>query len=247
MKTSLLILLCFVMLLSACAPGNRGFETAPPFAPLHTPISTATSTPTRMPTTDTSAAPEYYAPIDASQLPEELQEFLARYDSLEQMNAEIKGDYTFIATEVNRRPAGTRDSSPLTALTRGISDCYETAVISALFGEKLGYKPYLLIFEHPVFSKKQPHSIHVFQDAATGKWGYNDYLQELREPTYATLKELADDFIRSHPVNEQHYDFWYLVDLTKAAEAYGLDWRTTSKHLRMGEKIIVEHGVYIPE
>jgi hypothetical protein len=217
-----------------------------PFAPLGTPVSTATSTPTRLPTPVLTATPEYYAPINTNNLPEVLQEFLARYDSFEQMNAEIQGDYTFIATEVNRRPAGTRDSSPLTALTRGISDCYETAVISALFGEKLGYKPYLMILEHPVFSKKQPHSIHVFQDATTGKWGYNDYLLELREPEYATLKELADDFIRSHPVGDRHYDFWYLVDLTMVDDAYGLDWRTTTKHLRLREKIILARGVYIP-
>jgi len=86
----------------------------------------------------------------------------------------------------------------------------------------------------------------VFQDAVTGMWGYNDYLLELREPEYATLKDLADDFIRNHPVDGRHYDFWYLVDLTKVYEVYGLDWRTTTKHLRIREKIIVEHGVYIP-
>ena len=217
-----------------------------PFTPKGTPMSTATNTPTRVPPPAQTVTPEYYAPIDASQLPDVLQEFLARYDSFEQMNAEIKGDYTFIATEVNRRPAGTRDSSPLTALTKGISDCYETAAISALLGEKFGYKPYMLVLEHPVFSKKQPHSIHVFQDAVTGMWGYNDYLLELREPEYATLKDLADDFIRNHPVDGRHYDFWYLVDLTKVYEVYGLDWRTTTKHLRIREKIIVEHGVYIP-
>ena len=84
------------------------------------------------------------------------QEFLERYDSFEEMNAAIQKDYCFIAIELNGRPSGSLDSSPLSALSQGISDCYETAVISALLGEKLGYKPYLLVQEHPVFSPLQP-------------------------------------------------------------------------------------------
>lgn len=203
-------------------------------------------TPLRTPSPVYTATPETYPPIDPSTLPPILQQFLARYSSFEEMNANIQNDYTFIATEINKRPAGTLDSSPLSALTNGISDCYETAVISALLGEKLGYKPFLLILEHPVFSTRQPHSIHVFQDAATGKWGYNDYLMELHEPDFDTLKQLADFYIKNHPIEGGHYDFWYLVDLTRVYDAYGLDWRTTTRHLRIREKIIIEHGVYIP-
>ena len=134
----------------------------------------------------TTPTPEIYPPIDASTLPPILQEFLSRYDSFEDLNANVSKKYHFIATEVNRRPSGSVDSSPMVALSKGISDCFETAVISALLGEKLGYKPYLLVMD-TLFSSRLPHSIHVFQDAQSGKWGYNDYLLELQEPRFDSI------------------------------------------------------------
>ena len=101
-----ILILGFVLLLASC---SRGSETV--------------------------ITPSYYAPIDAGTLPPVLQEFLARYATFETMNDRIQKDYKFIAREVNNRPAGSRDSSPLVALSEGISDCYETAVFSALLGE----------------------------------------------------------------------------------------------------------------
>lgn len=193
---------------------------------------------------DTVITPSYYAPIEASTLPPVLQEFLARYDTFEVMNDSIQKDYKFIAREVNNRPAGTRDSSPLVALSEGISDCYETTVISALLGEILGYKPYMLILEHRVFSKKQPHSIHVFQDAQTGKWGYNDYLLEEVQPAFTSVRDLAEFYIATHPVDSGHYVRWYLVDLTLIEEEYQLDWRTTTRSIRIRDKIIIDEGRY---
>lgn len=195
---------------------------------------------------DTLIMPSSYEPIDAESLPPLLQEFLTRYDTFDAMNANIQKDYKFIAREVNNRPAGSRDSSPLVALTDGISDCYETAVISALFGEKLGYKPYMLILEHGVFSERQPHSIHIFQDAQTGKWGYNDYLLEVVQPAFTSVRDLAEFYIATHPVDSGHYVRWYLVDLTLIEEEYQLDWRTTTRSIRIKDKIIVEEGRYRP-
>jgi len=193
---------------------------------------------------DIVITPSYYAPIDAGTLPPVLQEFLARYESFDAMNANIQKDYKFIAREVNNRPTGSRDSSPLVALTRGISDCYETAVISALLGEKLGYKPYMLILEHGIFSKKQPHSIHVFQDALTGKWGYNDYLLDMVQPAFTSVRDLAEFYIATHPVDSGHYVRWYLADLTRIEEVYKLDWRTTTRSIRIRDKIIIDEGRY---
>ena len=69
---------------------------------------------------------------------------------------------------------------------------------------------------------------------------------ELHEADFVTIKELADFYILHHPVETERYDFWYLVDLTKNQEVYGLDWRTTTKNIRIREKIIVDNGVYIP-
>lgn len=195
---------------------------------------------------DTIITPSYYAPIDAGTLPPVLQEFLARYDTFDGMNNRVQKDYKFIAREVNNRPAGSRDSSPLVALSEGISDCYETAVISALLGEKLGYKPYMLILEHRVFSERQPHSIHVFQDAITGKWGYNDYLLEVVQPAFTSVRDLAEFYIATHPVDSGHYVRWYLVDLTRIEEVYKLDWRTTTRSIRIRDKIIVDEGRYRP-
>jgi hypothetical protein len=190
--------------------------------------------------------PSSYAPIEAGSLPPVLQEFLTRYDTFETMNDRIQKDYIFIAREVNNRPAGSRDSSPLVALSDGISDCYETAVISALFGEKLGYKPYMLILEHGVFSDRQPHSIHIFQDTLTGKWGYNDYLLEVVQPAFTSVRDLAEYYIATHPVDSGHYVRWYLADLTMIEEEYQLDWRTTTRSIRIKDKIIVEEGRYKP-
>jgi hypothetical protein len=238
--------LCVILLLASCNPGGDTFTFVPPVAPLHTPVSTETSTPTLAPSQVYTPTHAYYPTIAAGSLPIVLQDFLKRYESFEEMNSKIQSDYRFIAVEVNKRPSGTRDSSPLVALSEGITDCYETSVISALLGEKLGYYPYLLVLEHPVFSPLQPHSIHVFQDAVTGKWGYNDYLLELEQPTFDTVKELADFYIEKHPLESGHYDFWYLVDLTLIKDAYGLDWRTTTKNIRFRDKIIVDTGVYIP-
>ena len=195
---------------------------------------------------DTVITPESYPPIDAGGLPPVLQEFLARYDTFDALNDRIQEDYKFIAREVNNRPAGSRDSSPLVALSEGISDCYETAVISALFGEKLGYKPYMLILEHRLFSERQPHSIHVFQDVQTGKWGYNDYLLELLQPSFYSVSDLAEYYIASHPVDARYYRRWYLADLTLIEEEYQLDWRTTTRSIRIRDKIIVEEGRYRP-
>lgn len=81
----------------------------------------------------------------------------------------------------------------------------------------------MLILEHDVFSKKQPHSIHVFQDALTGKWGYNDYLLELLNPAFYSDKDLAEFYITTHPVDSGHYVRWYLVDLTQIEAVYKLD------------------------
>jgi len=237
--------LCLTLFLSSCQ-GGEPRAIIPPITPLHTLVSTKTSTPTFPITPAQTATPAFYPTIAAGSLPTVLQEFLERYDSFEEMNAAIQKDYRFIAIELNGRPAGSLDSSPLSALSQGISDCYETAVISALLGEKFGYKPYLLVLEHPVFSSLQPHSIHVFQDEVSGKWGYNDYLLELEQPVFDSIKELADFYIKNHPVEPGHYDFWYLVDLTKINESYGLDWRTTTKSIRFRDKIIVDTGVYIP-
>ena len=195
---------------------------------------------------DTVITPANYPPIDAGSLPPVLQGFLARYDTFDALNERIQQDYKFIAREVNNRPAGSRDSSPLVALSEGISDCYETAVISALLGEKFGYKPYMLILEHGVFSEQQPHSIHVFQDSLTGKWGYNDYLLELLQPAFYSIRDLAEYYIASHPVDSGHYVRWYLVDLTLIEEEYQLDWRTTSRSIRIRDKIIVDGGRYRP-
>ena len=244
-RSKLAIPLCLIFLLVSCIPGGSSGIT-PPLAPLHTATSRPIGTATLPPVHPTPTAPVFYPTVNAADLPVILQQFLARYNSFEEMNANIQKDYLFIATEVNRRPAGTLDSSPLVALTKGISDCYETAVISALLGEKLGYKPYLLILDPPVFSKRLPHSIHVFQDQLTQRWGYNDYALELHPAEFATLKELADDYILNHPMEGERYDFWYLVDLSKVQEVYGLDWRTTTKSIRIRDVLIVESGVYIP-
>ncbi len=184
---------------------------------------------------NTVITPAYYAPINVGTLPLVLQEFLVRYDTFDTMNANIQKDYKFIAREVTNRPAGSRDSSPLVAHSEGISDCYETTVISALFGEKLGYKPYMLILEHRIFSERQPHSIHVFQDAVTGKWGYNDYLLEVVQPAFASVRDLAEFYIATHPVDSGHYVRWYLADLTMIDEEYQLDWRTTTRSIRIRE------------
>jgi hypothetical protein len=246
MRLKTLISICFILLLASCARGTGALAIAPPIAPLYPPTVTQTSTVTITTTPTVTATPAFYPTVNAADLPPILQDFLGRYASFEEMNANIQSDYKFIATEVNRRPAGTLDSSPLVALSKGISDCYETAVISALLGEKLGYKPYLLILEPPVFSKRLPHSIHVFQDPVTQMWGYNDYLLELHEADFGTIKELADFYILYHPVETERYDFWYLVDLTKIKEVYRLDWHTTTKSIRIREKIIVDSGVYIP-
>jgi hypothetical protein len=246
MRLKTAISICFLFLLASCARGTATLAIEPPLIPLHPPTLTQTSTATLTATPPVTATPAYYPTVNAADLPPILQDFLTRYTSFEEMNSNIQKDYKFIATEVNRRPAGTLDSSPLVALTKGISDCYETAVISALLGEKLGYKPYLLMLEPPVFSKRLPHSIHVFQDPVTLLWGYNDYLLELHEADFGTIKELADFYILHHPVETERYDFWYLVDLTKIQEVYGLDWRTTTKNIRIREKIIVDSGVYIP-
>lgn len=240
------ISICFILFLTSCTPGSGSLTIAPPITPLHPPAVTQTSTATIAATPPVTTTPAFYATVNAADLPPILQDFLVRYTSFEEMNSNIQRDYKFIATEVNRRPAGTLDSSPLVALTKGISDCYETAVISALLGEKLGYKPYLLILEPPVFSKRLPHSIHVFQDPITRLWGYNDYLLELHEADFATIKALADFYILHHPVETERYDFWYLVDLTKIQEVYGLDWRTTTRNIRIRDALIIESGVYIP-
>jgi hypothetical protein len=242
----LAISLCLTLLLASCSQGSDSHAFSPPIAPLHIPASTKTSTPTFTPTPVYTSTPAFYPTIAAGSLPPVLQVFLKKYSSFEEMNAAIQKDYRFIAIELNGRPSGSLDSSPLSALSQGISDCYETAVISALLGEKLGYKPYLLVLEHPMFSSLQPHSIHVFQDAVSGKWGYNDYLLELQQPAFDSIKELADFYIKNHPVEPGHYDFWYLVDMTKINEAYGLDWRTTTRSIRFRDKIIVDTGVYIP-
>lgn len=239
------ILLCLTFLLVSCNPG-RSSGIIPPLTPLHTATSIPTGTATLPPVHLTPTAPVFYPTVNSADLPPVLQQFLAKFDSFEEMNANIQTDYVFIATEVNGRPAGTLDSSPLVALTEGISDCYETAVISALLGEKLGYKPYLLILDPPVFSKWLTHSVDVFQDPITQRWGYNDYVLELHPAEFATLKELADDYILNHPMEGERYDFWYLVDLTKVQEVYGLDWRTTIKNIRIRDALIVESGVYIP-
>ena len=195
---------------------------------------------------DTVFTTAFFVPIDAGTLPTVLQEFLARYDTFDAMNANIQTDYKFIAREVNNRPAGSRDSSPLVALSEGISDCYETTVISALLGEKLGYKPYILILEHGVFSKRLPHLIHVFQDAQTGKWGYNDYLLEVVQPAFTSIRDLAEYYISTHPVDSGHYVRWYLADLTMIDEVYKLDWRTTTRSIRIRDKIIIDEGRYRP-
>ena len=195
---------------------------------------------------DAVIVPAPYAPIDVGSLPPVLQGFLARYETFEDLNANIQKDYTFIAREVNNRPAGTLDSSPLVALSKGISDCYESAVISALLGEKLGDKPYMLILEYGLLSKKQPHSIHVFYDVLTQKWGYNDYLIELVQPSFFTVKDLAEYYIAAHPADSHYYRRWSLVDLTLIEEEYGLDWRTTTRSIRIRDKIIVEEGRYRP-
>lgn len=71
---------------------------------------------------ETVIMPAAYSRIDAGTLPPVLQEFLGRYDSFDAMNASIQKDYKFIAREVNNRPAGSRDSSPLVALSEDISD-----------------------------------------------------------------------------------------------------------------------------
>jgi len=246
MRFKTVIFICFIFLLTSCTQGSGSLSIAPAITPLHPPVITRTCTATPAATPLVTATPAFFPTVNAADLPPILQDFLSRYTSFEEMNSKIQLDYKFIATEVNRRPAGTLDSSPLVALTKGISDCYETAVISALLGEKLGYKPYLLILEPPVFSKRLPHSIHVFQDPVTLLWGYNDYLLELHEADFVTIKELADFYILHHPVESERYDFWYLVDLTKIKEVYGLDWRTTTKNIRIREKIIIENGVYIP-
>jgi hypothetical protein len=214
--TSILIL-GFVLLLASCSTGS-----------------------------DTVITPTSYEPIDAESLPPVLQAFLDSYDTFDAMNANIQKDYKFIAREVNNRPAGSWDSSPLVALSDGISDCYETAVISAVFGEKLGYKPYMLILEHGVFSERQPHSIHVFQDTLTGKWGYNDYLLEVVQPAFTSVRDLAEFYISTHPVDSGHYVRWYLADLTLIEEEYQLDWRTTTRSIRIRDKIIIDEGRYRP-
>lgn len=211
------LLLCCMLLLASCSKGS-----------------------------DTVITPAFFAPIDAGTLPPVLQEFLASYDTFEDMNAGIQKDYKFIAREVNNRPAGSRDSSPLVAFSEGISDCYETTVISALLGEKLGYKPYMLILEHAVFSKRLPHSIHVFQDAQTGKWGYNDYLLEVVQPVFTSVRDLAEYYISTHPVDSGHYVRWYLADLTLIEDVYKLDWRTTTRSIRIRDKIIIDEGRYRP-
>jgi hypothetical protein len=239
---SLLLCVCF---LTSCG-GAKTVSISPPLTPLKSPFVTQTSTATATVTPFVTVTPSFYPTPNAAELPPILQQFLGRYTSYEEMNANIQADYVFIATEVNRRPAGTLDSSPMVALSKGISDCYETAVISALLGEKLGYKPYLLMLEPPVFSKRLTHSIHVFQDPVIHTWGYNDYLLEYHDPTFSTIKELADFYILNHPVEMERYDFWYLVDLTRVSDVYGVDWRTTTKSVRIREKIIVDSGVYIP-
>jgi hypothetical protein len=246
MRLKTVISTCFILLLASCARGTGGLVIAPPISPLHPPALTQTSTATLTATPLVTTTPAFYPTVNAADLPSILQDFIGRYASFEEMNLNIQSDYKFIATEVNRHPAGTLDSSPLVALSKGISDCYETAVISALLGERLGYKPYLLILEPPVFSKQLPHSIHVFQDPVTLLWGYNDYLLELHEADFGTIKELADFYILNHPVDMERYDFWYLVDMTKIQEVYGQDWRTTTRNIRIREKIIVDSGVYIP-
>ena len=104
----------------------------------------------------------------------------------------------------------------------------------------------MLILEHGVFSERQPHSIHVFQDASTGKWGYNDYLLEVVQPSFTSVRDLAEYYISTHPVDSGHYRRWYLADLTLVEVEYKLDWRTTTRSIRIRDKIIVDEGRYKP-
>jgi hypothetical protein len=39
---------------------------------------------------------------------------------------------------------------------------------------------------------------------------------------------------------------WYLADLTLIDEVYELDWRTTTRSIRIRDKIIIDEGRYRP-
>jgi hypothetical protein len=202
----------------------------------------ASATYTLSPAPVYTATPTFYPTIDASMLPPILQEFLSRYDTFEEMDAGIRGDYSW------RDGILKWNSSPAKSLELKIGDCSETSLISALFGEKLGFYPYQLALTYTdEVGNIDGHAIHVFQDPITQFWGYNDGLSELKNPSFSSISELANMYIKTHPFSGgEYYDNWYLVDLNKIAEVYSgnRDWRTLPDSVPIGAKTFIDSGKY---
>ncbi len=232
------ILSLLIILLTSCSSPLFAESTSTP-TPTATREPTATATYTPLPT----ATPTQYPTIDPSTLPPILQDFLNRYSTFEEMNEGIKNDYHWVYEEVNGLPEGSFNGSALIALENAQGSCSETAIVSALFGEKFGYHPYILIL---IDASTIGHAIYVFQNPITGKWGYNDNFVDFQQPSFSTIGELANDYIRTHPYAGEYYDYWYLADLEKTIVLYGRDWRTTTHDVPITSDINVQKGTYTP-
>ena len=246
MKLKYILPLCLILLLASCQPGSEIGAIQPPITPLHTATLTPTTYANPRSSPVTTPAPEIYAPIDASTLPHILQEFLSRYDSFEDLNANVSKEYHFIATEVNRRPSGSVDSSPMVALIQRHLGLFRDGGHQRAPRREARLQALPAGDGHSFFFPAA--ALHpCFPGCGNREMG----LQRLSAGTAGTrfdsINDLADYFILNHPVESHYYDFWYLVDLTKIDEEYGMDWRTTTKSIRIREKIIVDTGVYIPE
>lgn len=197
-------------------------------------------TPTSMGWLVSDLTPTPYPTIDPAVLPGRLKDLLARYSTFEELNEHVRVDFHW-----SDLPLKGFASPAVSLIEEKEGDCSESAMISALFGEKFGYYPYQLIMTFNEENKViKGHATYVFRDPATGKWGYNDNLSEYQPPEFESVEQLAYEFILLHPVAGDRYDHWFLIDLNSIEKVkdIAMDWRTTSQQIPINEDLIVASG-----
>jgi len=237
------IYLLFLLIVLSPSCSTPLFATA---TPTQTPtrIPTATSTNTPSPT----STPTPYPTLDVSFYSPAVQEFLNRYGSFEEAVSKFRTDYSNwdYYHEPNGLPIGNMTASPTFALEKRAGDCFEMSVIWALFGEKMGYYPYILNMSQKLDSGIVGHFIYIYQDKDSKKWGYIDG-PVLLEPTYKGLADLITYYVTNWTFSPGKPVTWYKIDLNKMAEVYpgNRNWRTGEEVLA-GAKTFVDNGQYTP-
>lgn len=225
-----------IPLLASCSSTLFEQTTATPTRKINLiPTATITNTPTPSPT----LTPTPYLTLNPSTLPQVLQDFLNKYNTFEEMSAGIEDDYQWKYEEPNDYPMAGFNGSPLVAISQSRGTCSETAIVSALFGEKLGFYPYQLDLYY--IDNEPGHAIDVLQDPSTGLWGFVDNFQ-YHPAIFPSIDVLANTYIRTVNLYNPHYfDGWSLSDLN-SFENKGINWRTYSKSLPFSTDIDAKDG-----